>query len=115
MQIVFLQDDNDDLRKAMETTININAICAMSCFENQDFEGLKVAMRKMPNSQASYGWDMEAFDMLVTVETLKGNREVPLLPGQKFAPVQHSVRALNSILLYSQSSFNNQIKYIIDN
>ncbi|CAF2755469.1 unnamed protein product [Rotaria sp. Silwood2] len=72
MQIVFLQDDNDDLRKAMETTININAICAMSCFENQDFEGLKVAMRKMPNSQASYGWDMEAFDMLVTVETLKG-------------------------------------------
>ena len=54
---------------------------AMSCFENRDFEGLKVAMRKMPNSQAtgeelgrsiSCGWDMEAFDMLATVETLKG-------------------------------------------
>ena len=53
----------------------------MSCFENRDFEGLKVAMRKMPNSQAtgeelgrsiSCGWDMEAFDMLATVETLKG-------------------------------------------
>ncbi|CAF0977060.1 unnamed protein product [Rotaria sordida] len=167
MQMAFLQDDNDDLRKAMETTIDINAIRAMSCFENRDFEGLKVAMRKMPNSQAtgedlgrsiSCGWDMEAFDMLATVETLKGvskrrsglwslnavlqltqdltrihnvdehaswseeraaisqvaalyqseNREVPLLPGQKFAPVQHGVRALNSILLYSQSSFNNQ-------
>jgi hypothetical protein len=26
---------------------------AMSCFENRDFEGLKVAMRKMPNSQAT--------------------------------------------------------------
>ena len=53
----------------------------MSCFENRDFEGLQVAMRKMPNSQAtgeelgrsiSCGWDMEAFDMLATVETLKG-------------------------------------------
>ncbi|CAF3574917.1 unnamed protein product, partial [Rotaria socialis] len=41
------------------------------------------------------------------------NREVPLLPGQKFAPVQHSVRALNSILLYSQPNLNNQSKYII--
>ncbi|CAF3453372.1 unnamed protein product [Rotaria socialis] len=150
MQMAFLQDDNDDLRTAMVTTIDINAIRAMSCFENRDFEGLKVSMRKMPNSQAtgeelgrsiSCGWDMEAFDMLATVETLKGvskrrsglwslnavlqltqdltrihnvdehaswseeraaisqvaalyqseNREVPLLPGQKFAPVQHSV------------------------
>ena len=53
---------------------------AMSCFENRDFEGLKVAMRKMPNSQVtgeelglsiSCSWDMEAFDMLATVETLK--------------------------------------------
>ncbi|CAF1159247.1 unnamed protein product, partial [Rotaria magnacalcarata] len=167
MQMAFLQDDNDDLRTAMVTTIDINAIRAMSCFENRDFEGLKVSMRKMPNSQAtgeelgrsiSCGWDMEAFDMLATVETLKGvskrrsglwslnavlqltqdltqihnvdehaswseeraaisqvaalyqseNREVPLLPGQKFAPVQHSVRALNSILLYSQPNLNNQ-------
>ncbi|CAF4565711.1 unnamed protein product [Rotaria socialis] len=168
MQMAFLQDDNDDLRTAMVTTIDINAIRAMSCFENRDCEGLKVSMRKMPNSQAtgeelgrsiSCGWDMEAFDMLATVETLKGvskrrsglwslnavlqltqdltrihnvdehaswseeraaisqvaalyqseNREVPLLPGQKFAPVQHSVRALNSILLYSQPNLNNQI------
>ncbi|CAF4550319.1 unnamed protein product, partial [Rotaria magnacalcarata] len=167
MQMAFLKDDNDDLRTAMVTTIDINAIRAMSCFENRDFEGLKVSMRKMPNSQAtgeelgrsiSCGWDMEAFDMLATVETLKGvskrrsglwslnavlqltqdltqihnvdehaswseeraaisqvaalyqseNREVPLLPGQKFAPVQHSVRALNSILLYSQPNLNNQ-------
>ncbi|CAF3645050.1 unnamed protein product [Rotaria socialis] len=167
MQLAFLQDDNEDLRSSMETTIDINAIRAMSCFENRDFEGLKVAMRKMPNAQAtgeelglsiSCGWDMETFDMLATVETLKGvskrrsglwslnavlqltqdltrihnvdehaswseeraaisqvaalyqseNREVPLLPGQKFAPVQHSVRALNSILLYSQPNFNNQ-------
>ncbi|CAF4577300.1 unnamed protein product, partial [Rotaria magnacalcarata] len=81
MQMAFLQDDNEDLRTAMETTIDINAIRAMSCFENRDFEGLKVSMRKMPNSQAtgeelgrsiSCGWDMEAFDMLATVETLKG-------------------------------------------
>ncbi|CAF2809979.1 unnamed protein product [Rotaria sp. Silwood2] len=43
------------------------------------------------------------------------NRKVPLLLDQKFAPVQHNVRALNSILVYSQSSFNNQMKYIIDN
>ncbi|CAF3102509.1 unnamed protein product [Rotaria socialis] len=154
----FLQDHNEDLRTAMETTIDINAIRAMSCFENRDFEGLKVAMRKMPNSQAtgeelglsiSCCWDMEAFDMLATVEALKRvskrrsdlwslnavlqltqdltrihnvdehalwseeraaikNRQVPLLLGQKFAPVQHSVRALNSILLYSQPSFNHQ-------
>ncbi|CAF2123656.1 unnamed protein product, partial [Rotaria magnacalcarata] len=140
---------------------------AMSCFENRDFEGLKVSMRKMTNSQVtgeelgrsiSCSWDMEAFDMLATVETLKRaskrrsslwslnavlqltqdltrihnvdehaswseelaaisqvtalyqseNREVPLLPGQKFAPAQHSVRSLNSIFLYSQPSFNNQ-------
>ncbi|CAF5228004.1 unnamed protein product, partial [Rotaria magnacalcarata] len=27
---------------------------------------------------------------------------------RKFAPVQHSVRSLNSIFLYSQPSFNNQ-------
>ncbi|CAF4498838.1 unnamed protein product, partial [Rotaria magnacalcarata] len=133
-----------------------NAIRAMSCFENRDFEGLKVSMRKMTNSQVtgeelgrsiSCSWDMEAFDMLATVETLKRaskrrsslwslnavlqltqdltrihnvdehaswseelaaisqvtalyqseNREVPLLPGQKFAPAQHSVRSLNSI------------------
>ncbi|CAF1557223.1 unnamed protein product, partial [Rotaria magnacalcarata] len=168
MQMAFLQDDNEDLRTAMETTIDINAIRAMSCFENRDFEGLKVSMRKMPNSQAtgeelgrsiSCGWDMEAFDMLATVETLKGvskrrsvlwslnailqltrihnvdehaswseeraaisqvaalyqseNRKVPLLPGQKFAPVQHSVRALNYILLYSQLSSNNQKIYDI--
>ncbi|CAF2401933.1 unnamed protein product [Rotaria sp. Silwood2] len=53
MQMVFLQDDNDNLSKAMETTIDINAIRAMSCFENRDFEGLKAAMRKMPNSQAT--------------------------------------------------------------
>ncbi|CAF4191340.1 unnamed protein product, partial [Rotaria magnacalcarata] len=53
---------------------------AMSCFENRDFEGLKVSMRRMTNSQVtggelgrsmSCGWDMEAFDMLATVETLK--------------------------------------------
>ena len=53
----------------------------MSCFENRDFEGLKSAMRKMPNAQATgeelgrsvaCRWDMEAFDMLATVETLKG-------------------------------------------
>ncbi|CAF4861805.1 unnamed protein product [Rotaria socialis] len=168
MQMAFLQDDNEDLRTAMETTIDINAIRAMSCFENRDFEGLKVSMRKMPNSQAtgeelgrslSCGWDMEAFDMLATVETLRGvskrrsglwslnailqltrihnvdehaswseeraaisqvaalyqseNRKVPLLPGQKFAPVQHSVRALNYILLYSQLSSNNQKIYDI--
>ncbi|CAF1327016.1 unnamed protein product [Adineta steineri] len=167
MQLVFLQDDKDDLRTAMESTIDMNAIRAMSCFENRDYEGLKLVMRKMPNAQEtgeelgrsiSCGWDMEAFDMLANVETLKGvskrrsglwslnavlqltqdltrihnvdehaswseeraaisqvaalyqseNREVPLLPGHKFAPVQHSVRALNSVLLYSQPSFNNQ-------
>ncbi|UJR15815.1 hypothetical protein I4U23_002744 [Adineta vaga] len=167
MQLAFLQDNNEDLRTAMETTIDMNAVRAMSCFENRDYDGLKVAMRKMPNSQATgeelgrsvaCGWDMEAFDMLANVETLKGVskrrsglwslnavlqltqdltrihnvdehaswseeraaisqvaalyqseiREVPLLPGHKFAPVQHSVRALNSVLLYSQSSFNNQ-------
>ena len=54
---------------------------AMSSFENRDFDGLKTAMRKMPNLQAtgeelgrsiSCGWDMKAFDMLATVETLKG-------------------------------------------
>ena len=161
----------------------------MSCFENRDYDGLKVAMRKMANSQTvgeelgrsvECGWDMEAFDMLANVETLKGvskrrsglsslnavlqltqdltrihnvdehaswseeraaisqvaalfqsevrivarcnlltrhgvslqNREVPLLPGYKFAPVQHSVRALNSVLLYSQSSSNNQSRYL---
>lgn len=26
MQMAFLQDDNDDLRKAMETTIDISAV-----------------------------------------------------------------------------------------
>ncbi|CAF1662515.1 unnamed protein product [Rotaria magnacalcarata] len=166
MQMAFLQDDNERLRAAMETIIDEDAI-PMSCFENRDFEGLKVSMRKMTNSQVtgeelgrsiSCSWDMEAFDMLATVETLKRaskrrsslwslnavlqltqdltrihnvdehaswseelaaisqvtalyqseNREVPLLPGQKFAPVQHSVRSLNSIFLYSQPSFNNQ-------
>ncbi|CAF0981896.1 unnamed protein product [Adineta ricciae] len=167
MQMAFLQENNEDLRAAMETTIDMNAVRAMSCFENRDYDGLKVAMRKMANSQTvgeelgrsiECGWDMEAFDMLANVETLKGvskrrsglsslnavlqltqdltrihnvdehaswseeraaisqvaalfqseNREVPLLPGYKFAPVQHSVRALNSVLLYSQSSSNNQ-------
>ncbi|CAM4895697.1 unnamed protein product [Rotaria socialis] len=48
--------------------------------ENRDFEGLKVSVRKMPNPQAtvealgrsiSCSWDMKAFDMLATVETLK--------------------------------------------
>ncbi|CAF1968436.1 unnamed protein product [Rotaria magnacalcarata] len=165
--MAFLQDDNERLRAAMETVIDEDAIRAMSCFENRDFEGLKVSMRKMTNSQVtgeelgrsiSCSWDMEAFDMLATVETLKRaskrrsslwslnavlqltqdltrihnvdehaswseelaaisqvtalyqseNREVPLLPGQKFAPAQHSVRSLNSIFLYSQPSFNNQ-------
>ncbi|CAF3633207.1 unnamed protein product [Rotaria socialis] len=33
------------------------------------------------------------------------NRKVPLLPDQKFAPVQHSVRALNSILLQNVPMF----------
>ncbi|CAF4701062.1 unnamed protein product, partial [Rotaria socialis] len=156
--MAFSQDHNEDLRTAIDTTIDINSIRAMSCFENRDFEGLKVAMRKMPNSQAtgeelglsiSCCWDMEAFDMLATVEALKRvskrrsdlwslnavlqltqdltrihnvdehalwseeraaikNRQVPLLLGQKFAPVQHTVRALNSILLYSQPNLNNQ-------
>ncbi|CAF3984463.1 unnamed protein product, partial [Rotaria sp. Silwood1] len=52
MQIPFLQDHKKDLRITMKTTIDINAIRAMSYFENRDFYGLKVAMRKMPNSQA---------------------------------------------------------------
>lgn len=34
------------------------------------------------------------------------NRDVPLLNNSKFSSVQHSVRALNSVLLYSQPSFN---------
>ncbi|CAF4470547.1 unnamed protein product [Rotaria magnacalcarata] len=129
--MAFLRDDNEHLRAATETIIDVDAIRAMSCFENRDFEGLKVSMRKMTNSQVtgeelgrsmSYGWDMEAFDMLATAETLKRaskrrqvtalyqseNREVPLLPGRKFASVQHSVRSLNSIFLYSQPSSNNQ-------
>ncbi|CAF3970071.1 unnamed protein product [Rotaria magnacalcarata] len=118
-------------------------------FLQDNNEDLKVSMRKMPNSQAtgeelgriiSCSWNMEAFDMLPTVETLKRaskrrsalwslnavlqltqdltrihnvnehaswseeraaisqvaalyqneNREVPLLPDQKFAPVQRS-------------------------
>ncbi|CAF4975087.1 unnamed protein product [Rotaria sp. Silwood1] len=71
MQIPFLQDHKKDLRITMKTTIDINAIRAMSYFENRDFYGLKVAMRKMPNSQAigeelgrniSCSWDMEPFD-----------------------------------------------------
>ncbi|CAF2368044.1 unnamed protein product [Rotaria sp. Silwood2] len=78
--MAFLQDDEDDLRPPMETTIDMNAIRAMSYFQNQDFDGLKVARRKMTDSQAtgeeldrsiSCGWDMETFDMLATVETLK--------------------------------------------
>ncbi|CAF0840078.1 unnamed protein product [Rotaria sp. Silwood1] len=81
MQIPFLQDHKKDLRITMKTTIDINAIRAMSYFENRDFYGLKVAMRKMPNSQAigeelgrniSCSWDMEPFDMLAPVEKLKG-------------------------------------------
>ncbi|CAF2914876.1 unnamed protein product [Rotaria sp. Silwood2] len=115
--MAFLQDDEDDLRPPMETTIDMNAIRAMSYFQNQDFDGLKVARRKMTDSQAtgeeldrsiSCGWDMETFDMLATVETLKENREVPFLPGHKFVLVQHSVGALTSVLLYIQPNFNNQ-------
>ncbi|CAF4349866.1 unnamed protein product, partial [Rotaria magnacalcarata] len=119
------------INEKKEDKISGELVKAMSCFENRDFEGLKVSMRRMTNSQVtggelgrsmSCGWDMEAFDMLATVETLKRvskrrqvtalyqseNREVPLLPGRKFAAVQHSVRSLNSIFLYSQPSFNNQ-------
>ncbi|CAF1004794.1 unnamed protein product [Rotaria magnacalcarata] len=45
---------------------------SMNCFENRDFEDLKVSLRKMPNSQAtgeelgrriSCTWDMKAFDI----------------------------------------------------
>ncbi|CAF4205130.1 unnamed protein product, partial [Rotaria magnacalcarata] len=51
--MAFLQDDNERLRAAMVTIIDEDAIQAMSCFENRDFEGLKVSMRKMTNSQVT--------------------------------------------------------------
>ncbi|CAF2162875.1 unnamed protein product [Rotaria magnacalcarata] len=44
----------------------------------------------------------------LSLPQLPKNREVLLLPDRKFAPAQHSVRQLNSILPYSQPSFNNQ-------
>ncbi|CAF1174376.1 unnamed protein product [Didymodactylos carnosus] len=166
MQNGLLQDENEDLKTAMETNIDMNAVKAMGCFENRDFEGMKMAMRKLPFVQSSAdelarsvpcGWDMDAYDMLAPIETLKAiakrrsglwslntllqltqeltrvhtvdehaswsderaaigqiaalyqseHRDLPFLSSSKFAPIQHSVKALNSILLYSQPYFGN--------
>ncbi|CAF4379595.1 unnamed protein product, partial [Rotaria magnacalcarata] len=54
--------------------------CYSSLHQWRELKCLKVSMRRMTNSQVtggelgrsmSCGWDMEAFDMLATVETLK--------------------------------------------